>query len=586
MTGGKGRWQWWVIGGLAVLAFTLGYEGFRIHGQTAGERRSLLDLIYLTLQLFGLESGSVSPPVPWQLEVARFLAPFVAAWTLFKGLALLFREQFQLLRLWFVRDHVIVCGIGRKGAYLVTDFRAGGMPVVAIDNNANNELLQTCRQAGAIVLVGDASDKIMLRRARTSRAKYFIAVGGSDSTNVETAVNAFELVQEASPSTRRVNCYVHIVDLKLCELFKGHRLFAEPHDPFEPHVFNVYENTARQFFAEHPLDRAPLSAAGPSYVNLVVIGFGKMGESMVLQTAKVGHYATGEPVRITVIDKQADARRRPFCGRHPQIDRVCRIEFVQGEFEEPEVLERIRQLAADPNGLTTVVVCLDNDAACLHAAMSLSHRLAGAAIPLYVRMSEREGIGSLLESVNRPASSGPPIEAFGMMSAVSTRKVLLKDDLDTLARAIHEDFVKKRSADDRPDTDPSMAPWESLDPGFKDSNRQQADHIAVKLRAVGCHSGPKGRGGPICAEFTAEEIECLARMEHDRWNAERFLAGWRLGPSDKRNRISPYLVSWDELPDDIKEYDREAVRNIPRLLQLVGQCVYRNAPAASSVSPS
>lgn len=82
-----------------------------------------------------------------------------------------------------------------------------------------------------------------------------------------------------------------------------------------------------------------------------------------------------------------------------------------------------------------------------------------------------------------------------MMSPVNTRKVLLKDDLDTFARAIHQDFVKKRSADDRPAADPSMAPWESLDPGFKHSNRQQADHIAVKLRAVGCHSGPKGRGG-------------------------------------------------------------------------------------------
>jgi hypothetical protein len=71
-------------------------------------------------------------------------------------------------------------------------------------------------------------------------------------------------------------------------------------------------------------------------------------------------------------------------------------------------------------------------------------------------------------------------------------------------------------------------------------------------------------------------VEMLAAMEHARWNAERFLAGWTYGEErDTAGRRSPYLVPWDALPEQIKEYDREAVRNIPALLALIGQKVYR-----------
>jgi hypothetical protein len=33
-------------------------------------------------------------------------------------------------------------------------------------------------------------------------------------------------------------------------------------------------------------------------------------------------------------------------------------------------------------------------------------------------------------------------------------------------------------------------------------------------------------------------------------------------------------VSYDELPDDIKELDRDAVRNIPALASRIGMAVY------------
>ncbi len=71
-------------------------------------------------------------------------------------------------------------------------------------------------------------------------------------------------------------------------------------------------------------------------------------------------------------------------------------------------------------------------------------------------------------------------------------------------------------------------------------------------------------------EFTPDAVERLADMEHARFNIERLLSGWTLGPRDLDRKQSPYLVGWAELPESVREWDRQAVRAIPALLQKIG----------------
>jgi hypothetical protein len=54
-------------------------------------------------------------------------------------------------------------------------------------------------------------------------------------------------------------------------------------------------------------------------------------------------------------------------------------------------------------------------------------------------------------------------------------------------------------------------------------------------------------------------------------NLERLLRGWRYAPKkDEILKRSPYLVSWEALPDEIREYDLKAVRNFPEILAAGG----------------
>ena len=61
----------------------------------------------------------------------------------------------------------------------------------------------------------------------------------------------------------------------------------------------------------------------------------------------------------------------------------------------------------------------------------------------------------------------------------------------------------------------------------------------------------------------------LAEMEHNRWMAERLLAGWRYAPGTKNldTKTSPSLVPWEQLPAIEQDKDRDTIRNIPTLLK-------------------
>jgi hypothetical protein len=140
---------------------------------------------------------------------------------------------------------------------------------------------------------------------------------------------------------------------------------------------------------------------------------------------------------------------------------------------------------------------------------------------------------------------------------------------ERIARAIHERY--RRNQESRKSAaDPAMQPWEELTESLKESNRHQAVGISAKLQAIG-YAIAAANGKTAVLRFTPGELERLAVMEHERWVAERRAAGWTLGPErEVERKISPYFVPWEELVEEIREYDREAVRAIPEILAEAG----------------
>ena len=172
--------------------------------------------------------------------------------------------------------------------------------------------------------------------------------------------------------------------------------------------------------------------------------------------------------------------------------------------------------------------------------------------------------------LNLPADAGT-IQAFATWEPPGLEGV----DPETVARAIHEEYRQERFAAPHK-KDPSLADWESLHPDLQFSNRHQANHLGAKLRAIDCVCVDLGEASEPCLELTENEVETLAQMEHGRWLVERLLSGWRLGEErSPAKKTTPYLVGWSELPEKIKDFDRQTVRKIPQFLKTVNKQVKR-----------
>ena len=552
------RVQWVVIIAAGALAFGLGAWGFWTHFKAAGSHGSILDAIYFTCLLFTFQFSGEAGPKPWPLEIARFLAPAVTSYTVVLALLRMMGQRWQLTHL---TGHVVICGLGYKGVYLAKSRLREGKRVVIIEADENNDWIEVCRSLGAVVLTGDAADQDMLRRAHVASAGQLIAVCEKDATNIHIAMRASALTRHArSAALAPLHCLVHVASLKWCASLRSLSVVDGADASFQSVSFNFFENSARALLAEHPLDRERMGPDDPRQVHLVLIAANNMAEALLLRTIRVAHLANNTRPRITLIGEQADRAKNLFYAQFPSADQTADIEFRNGTAQDPSVRQDLAAWAADTRRLMTVAVCIDEETEALETALTLPAELRQRGIPVLVRLAEESGIAKVLDGVHQQLG----IHAFGSIHDGCR----IRDDLDRQAKALHEVFLTEaRHAGRTAAQDLAVRPWEHLDVMFKDSTRHAADHIPLKLRAVGCAAVP-AKEAPEGATFafTEAEVETLARMEHARWCAERFLSGWTLGPVDKPRQVSPYLVPYEQLEEQIKDYDRALVRSIPKIL--------------------
>lgn len=145
--------------------------------------------------------------------------------------------------------------------------------------------------------------------------------------------------------------------------------------------------------------------------------------------------------------------------------------------------------------------------------------------------------------------------------------------LEAMAMAFHENYLAEGGGR-LPD---NMKPWHELKETFKRANMEQARYAVRILEDFG-FSVRKSGSPSIFKDFSEEEINRMAEMEHGRWNVERLRDGWRYGkPRDDDRKLHDKLLPWShpDLTDDIKKFDRDAARNFPSILAKAGLEIYR-----------
>ncbi|HKV21195.1 MAG TPA: NAD-binding protein [Mycobacterium sp.] len=567
--------RWALLGFLAVVAFVLGWAGYSRYLNDLYAEGTLkhppqtTDIAYETFKLFLLGSpGTTGLPVT--LEIARILAPLVAGWAALNGLAVLFRDRAQQLKIPLMRRHVIVCGLGYVGRVFVDQLRQAGRRVVVIESNPGNPYIDMCRSWHVPVVVGDAMVESTLREAGAHRAARLLAVCPTDAVNTEIIA-----VARGLPTGRRhsgLRCLARIGDPELCRLLRIQEANSSRGALSSLDFFNLDEIGARLCLDDYPV------ATQDGRPHVLVSRLDGLGTWLVKHAAW-GWYTdrTDEtPLWVTVADDQAEERVRALLDQYPDLESICRFIYASASVRGLHGIEPARAAAGAPP-ITRAYVTAYRDEDAIEAALSLRYEL-DSGIPLVVVLSRERGVARLL--IDGTASGElTNVSVFPALKRTCTAEIVAGGSFERIAVAIHERWRASQLAAGK-----EAPTWSELDESRKESSRAQARDIPVKLRSIGCAIAPVHDISSPTFDFTEEEFEALAVAEHKRWVTERLKAGWRLGAKDVERKTSPYLIPFEELPDDVADADREAVRHIPGALALVDLKVVRAASAPERLS--
>ncbi len=335
---------------------------------------------------------------------------------------------------------------------------------------------------------------------------------------------------------------------------------GKPNIFFRP--FNLHENLARQLWSLYaadcerrydPLDYRPISitqqpdgswsATSQDYVHLVIVGFNRVGRSLLLEALRICHYANYDDrlpaderirTRITLVDREMEAQEDYFKAQFPyienQIDDI-EVEYCHDDICSTAMRTRLQQWAQNKHCMLTELALYVNYLYdCCYADESLK---------------QKEVLKKMYES-------------YGNHSA---------------------DFILMNHQ--------AQYLWNKLSEPLRWANRYQLDAYSVFCRTLG-YGIRRSNCSPthisesmFNEELPAQVLYLLVRMEKYRWNAERTVAGWkRAKVKDKVFLLHPLIMPFSELlqrhPEEV-EKDADVIYNLPYILALGGYELYRLA---------
>ncbi len=554
------------------------------HEQPAGcisaASRSLF-VLYHTLQLLLGHGAHLAEPIPWQLHFGRiFGVCFVLAAVGYPYYQLLQRQLIQV-----PPRSVVICGLGDFGMKIAIAARQRGKHVVAIEKLKNEATEQALRQEIKLI-EGDALHENVLRRAHLDRSESLLVSTENDATNEAIARQAGSLIVQGSRQDSPLICRVLVRDPLFWRQPDGQQKPLDwgqsatgPRPDYRVNLLDLvamHDEAIRQALRKFPLDIKPIQVSDDTRVHLVVVGFGRMGQALALQAARIGHFANETPtrkIRITVVDANVKSVVKKFKEEvcHSKLDECCEFNEHDLHHSRPGFTAELDGLLqrSGPGEWQTIVFCLEsattaNDEENCRLGLEFANLTNQERRRLLTNQTTRSGYDTLLR--NSASQNSQYLHPFGMVEDLFTWDLLQNKTEDKIASAIHEDYVKHHGGDS----------WETLSENLKDSNRHAADHVPIKLRALGYHDAPLVPDQARIEHFSESEKLLMAKMEHERWCAERFLDGWKYGPETIRaQKISKALVSWEELPIEEQRKDFEQIEALPRILLASDLGIYR-----------
>jgi hypothetical protein len=425
-----------------------------------------------------------------------------------------------------------------------------------------------------MVLLGDARELPILKKAGLAKASHLVCATGDDNANLAIAMTAAGHTL-AAPGLK---VHVHIADVVHSDiLLRNGILGGTGQQGAYLCSFNFFRNRARCILRDFPLE-CDNDGRLSDDVLLVLPSLDRLGTALVLQAALIGHFRGCAKVAIHLVGKNAERDLQQLLSHVPDF-RECADITAHALAEDNEfsaVAARIiTQGGGKVSAFSTVFLGSLEENAALAEALLLKERSEGSdrfrvLIGARDDSALRQIIGGQTGQDGMPLSRW--ISFLPPTHSACGRDSVYAESLDEVARAVHERWyagnratiVQAEKAGDSAKAaqlrgKPAYKPWTELTEEQKSDNRSAADHLAVKIRAVGLDPDDPGLERKW-ASLDAPILDMLSRIEHQRWAAVKWLGGWRQGTRCDERKIHNNLVPFDELDEATKGYDLEQVK--------------------------
>ena len=481
---------------LSVLAYCHHYH---INKDMTDLEINYFDILYKSLRLFVVEGEIKEPETSLFLNIMRFVAPLTTAMTAIAAFTVLLGRRFKDLRLSFLKNHVIICGLGRKGNNLARYFQEKGQKVVVIDIDENNEYLPIQMLSHVWTIAGNATDSEILTKVNLSNASCLVIATGSDSTNINILNHANDLIKNAN-RPNALNVILHMQDPDFCPLMKNKQVLKSIRDDVNLIIVNMFDVAARELFTADMVKNMPVALDTAKRMHIVIAGFGNMGQAIALQAAKIGHFPNSVKEKsfktlVTIIDKEAIKAFKNFYNRFPAFKQVCDIELIEGEIQAQDIQGKIITSLTDQKNLSSIFICYEDDyynlkkalglVPLLHKQKSLMDKNDGD-IDVFVELSESEGFYDLLEEENSDTDWARQLKGFMAVPDafhIDEKNITRYEIMAKVLAAFYENkfgipvSIEKEG-------------WNNLSFRLQDSNIQAAHHIIIKLNSIGYEPVP------------------------------------------------------------------------------------------------
>ena len=517
---------------LALVALTLGIIGY---AQT-----DLSNPVYRSIALFAGDTETLDDE-PLAVAIARWLALAVTLSAVVTvTLAVLGRSAGGLIVRALYRGHVVVAGDAPEAARIAAGMAKGGRKTVLLTVADD---VEEALARGVRVLPGDPASARRLRAAAADRAEVVVVATSDDVTTTHAALVATRAAEGA-----RV---IGLLRDPVARAQMQQRILGTGGRVVELLSFS-------EIAAERAVGRVPPFADGAAAA--AVIGEGPLAEAIAIEVA-----------RAAPPDSPADLHVAGFTAtrlRQSGLESRVRL-HVSPDLDARAVAARLAGEAR--------AACYLCPPAGIGEAFAITGAAPGASVLMLVdgRSSDVAGAAAAtLEEIREPR-----VQALDLIGALSGPDLLDHGAIEEIARAKHAQYLRDNAGGRAMGAEPSMLPWDQLGPGLRQDNRDFARGALELLRREGLRPVPDpsvaGDGEGL---FSDDDIERLARDEHDRWMRDKARGGWTYGPErDNERKIHPLMVPWEDLSEEDRDKDRDPIRDLSGILAAAGLRVERDA---------